>query len=242
MTIFMHSMEVDVAALAAAKSGLRMPPHMTDFDYLVHSALATALGDQTPKPFRLQPAGRGRMRLLGYSPVDSHQLARTGQACAEPDVHAAMRWDEHRSKAMPSFMEGDEFRFELRACPVVRRRGPGGSKEVDAYLAHVSRHAANKLDPEREPIREHVYREWLRSRGENSGCEFHDVSVASFRIARLFRRTQGADRRGAILQRPDVTFAGRVRVRDPASFEETLSRGIGRHKAFGFGMLLLRPS
>jgi len=30
-------------------------------------------------------------------------------------------------------------------------------------------------------------------------------------------------------------------VRDPTGFAALLARGVGRHRAFGFGMLLLRP-
>jgi CRISPR system Cascade subunit CasE len=31
-------------------------------------------------------------------------------------------------------------------------------------------------------------------------------------------------------------------VADPAAFAQLLARGVGRHRAFGLGMLLLRPS
>lgn len=33
----------------------------------------------------------------------------------------------------------------------------------------------------------------------------------------------------------------RIRIKDPASFDALLRRGIGRHRAFGFGMMLLSP-
>ena len=34
---------------------------------------------------------------------------------------------------------------------------------------------------------------------------------------------------------------GNLIVSDPAAFAQLLTRGIGRHRAYGFGMLLLRP-
>jgi CRISPR system Cascade subunit CasE len=44
-------------------------------------------------------------------------------------------------------------------------------------------------------------------------------------------------------RRPDATFRGTLRVDDPARFAAAaLARGVGRHRAFGFGMLLLRPA
>jgi len=35
---------------------------------------------------------------------------------------------------------------------------------------------------------------------------------------------------------------GVLQVRDSAAFAALLARGIGRHRAFGFGMLLLKPA
>jgi CRISPR system Cascade subunit CasE len=42
-------------------------------------------------------------------------------------------------------------------------------------------------------------------------------------------------------EKPDVTLRGRLSITDSAAFADLLRRGVGRHKAFGFGMLLLRP-
>jgi CRISPR system Cascade subunit CasE len=40
---------------------------------------------------------------------------------------------------------------------------------------------------------------------------------------------------------PDAVMRGNLIVSDPAAFAQLLARGIGRHRAYGFGMLLLRP-
>jgi CRISPR system Cascade subunit CasE len=37
-------------------------------------------------------------------------------------------------------------------------------------------------------------------------------------------------------------FSGLLQVEDAAAFTALLARGIGRHRAFGFGMLLLKPA
>ena len=57
------------------------------------------------------------------------------------------------------------------------------------------------------------------------------------------RRDEETDepRKSKLFPRPDVVFAGRLRVTEPAAFGAWLGRGVGRHCAFGFGMLLLRP-
>jgi CRISPR system Cascade subunit CasE len=48
--------------------------------------------------------------------------------------------------------------------------------------------------------------------------------------------------RRSVIGRRDVTFEGELQVADAAAFAALLARGVGRHRAFGFGMLLLRPS
>ena len=40
---------------------------------------------------------------------------------------------------------------------------------------------------------------------------------------------------------PDAIMHGALIVSDPGAFHALLARGVGRHCAFGFGMLLLRP-
>ncbi len=41
---------------------------------------------------------------------------------------------------------------------------------------------------------------------------------------------------------PDVIFTGQLQVEHSEAFARLLARGIGRHRAFGFGMLLLKPA
>ena len=40
---------------------------------------------------------------------------------------------------------------------------------------------------------------------------------------------------------PDATLHGVLTVQDPVTFGRLIRNGIGRHKAYGYGMLLLRP-
>ena len=40
---------------------------------------------------------------------------------------------------------------------------------------------------------------------------------------------------------PDATIHGTLRVSDPDRFAEALRRGVGRHRTYGYGMVLLRP-
>jgi len=68
------------------------------------------------------------------------------------------------------------------------------------------------------------------------------ISIVGFRRVKVFRRDRGkghSNKRG--IEKPDVIFSGELVIRRPIEFGDLLKRGVGRHRAFGFGMLLLRP-
>jgi DNA polymerase I len=82
-------------------------------------------------------------------------------------------------------------------------------------------------------LREEIYRTWLAKRlGKAARLE-------SARMVR-FERTK-AERRKR-LDGPDATFHGELTISDGAAFSELLASGLGRHTAYGYGMLLLRPA
>ena len=59
----------------------------------------------------------------------------------------------------------------------------------------------------------------------------------SFRRTRAVRKLHGQQSEG-----PDAVMRGNLTVTDSDSFVALLARGIGRHRAYGYGMLLLRPA
>ncbi|MCG7354751.1 MAG: type I-E CRISPR-associated protein Cas6/Cse3/CasE [Roseomonas mucosa] len=144
--------------------------------------------------------------------------------------------------------------------------------EVDPYVALIQRHLAEALRdapdaPEAEvlrikqeivrtqPSREVVYQDWLAARIETAAV-IEAARVSGLRDARLWRRGVPGEGAAGTMQgyarpthagraavgRRDAVFEGVLRVADPAAFVALLARGVGRHRAFGFGMLLLRPS
>lgn len=147
------------------------------------------------------------------------------------------------------------------------RFAPGA--EVDPYLAEVERHLADRerADPFTPssllklqvaaalPTREDVYRAWLAER-LSGAASLGSVRLTSVRDARLWRRGEPGPgpaqamhghpraRHGArtVIGRRDAVFEGTLEVSDAEAFRAVLARGVGRHRAFGFGMVLLRPA
>lgn len=223
----------------AAKSGL--PLRLLDTGYLVHALLRALFDKAAPQPFVLHEHRASKVTLFGYSRTDHRELAERARALADPLALAALDLASLCSKLMPAaWRTGLAFRFESRVCPVVRVSGRArreDSREVDAFLHRCWREGEGAVIE-----RESVYRDWLAAELNRGGAaRLLEARMTRFRRNRLFRRDRGAAQpRPARCERPDVAMSGRLEVVDSGAFAALLRRGLGRHRAFGFGMLLLR--
>lgn len=207
-----------------------------DLGYGIHAWLAAAFGDMAPRPWRLFH-GRGQPpRILGYACHDAEDLTARMHEFADPAVLAVCPADGIASRLMPNWREGRRLAFEVQTCPIGRKARSGIEKDIFLIRA----------DHEEGPLkREAVYCQWLREQMERAGAvSVGSVRVAGFRMVRVTRRVQGGpgERKGRSLIRPRALFRGDLTIRDGAAFSTVLARGIGRHRAFGYGMILLRPA
>ena len=214
----------------------------SDLGYLAHCLLARCLGDQAPTPFWIERDRGRRVSLLAYGNVPIERLSRSAEEFADPADHQAVDWSNLSQKRMSAaWRAGRRLGFRLRACPVVRlgreTREHRKGAEVDAFLARAF------AEPGVALRRDEVYTDWLRAQLERrGGARLMLSAVRAFRRVRLVRRTHAEGRRARLVERPDVLFEGELEITDGKTFSELLQRGIGRHRAFGFGMLLLnRP-
>jgi CRISPR system Cascade subunit CasE len=211
----------------------------SDDGYGWHALLCAAFGKaDAPKPFRLL-ARRGRpAQLLAYSRLGSAEMIARAAEFADPKAYAALGVEELASKPMPAFSQGRRLGFSLLARPVVRTDRDGDRakiREIDAYV-----HARDRGDTrDRVPI----YLDWARDRLTAGGAEVDALRIDGLESVKVMRR--GAPAEGG---RPLKTIAGQavaivgaLSVADEVRFANTIARGVGRHRAFGFGMLLLAP-
>jgi CRISPR system Cascade subunit CasE len=247
-TLRMLRLEPDMPKVA--RWGLARGVARPGFDdgYFWHALLKATFGELAPKPFRLVEPSHGRPYLVGYHTADKEALLDRAKAFAEPDAAEAIGLHSLAVKDMPTkFKTGVRLGFETRVRPVVRttRNDPvAPGREIDVFLAAAISRRDEKLD------RGLVYTEWLKQELAKGGAsiEPRGVKLVSVRRARLLRRG-AADGEGHRPLRqtgkkgggPDLVMAGELTVSDPLTFHDHLARGIGRHRAFGFGMLLLRP-
>lgn len=86
------------------------------------------------------------------------------------------------------------------------------------------------------------YCDWLRAQFDGAAQVDAHVTrqLSTSIVARGGASHGGAPRYSKCRSHPDVTFQGTLTVTDPERFAYLLARGIGRCRALGFGMLLLR--
>ena len=75
--------------------------------------------------------------------------------------------------------------------------------------------------------------------------ELLGLGLVRYQRLDVLRRTQRTEpevaRSSRVVSGPDVVLGGQLRVIRPDAFARLVARGVGRHRAFGYGMLLLHP-
>lgn len=224
----------------AARRGL-MQASIFDEGRALHHLLGETFGPGALQPFRLLAAPGGQEgNLYGYSAGGPGTLRETAEAIALPDALAVLPLAGFEAKPMPiSWRAGQRLGFDIRVRPVVRlaksipahadlhgrsqlERRAGA--EIDAFLARILRAGG-------ATTREAVYVDWLADRL---------APAARLQEARLTRFERSRAARAGVTEGPDATLQGTLEIAEPEAFAALLARGVGRHRAYGYGMLLLR--
>ncbi len=227
MTTMMR-IRIDLPKMYETLKGHRLPAQASDDGYRVHAYLQQVYDGQAPTPFRVMESRGRQLDVLAYAEEEP--------SLVEANVQVA-------SKTMPtSYAKGTLLDFSIFACPVVRMASAGQyhkkGAEVDIFLRECWR-----VDASEKVNRSEVYCQWLHDRfASNGGARLVRTEVTGYRRLKLLRKTQGGDRRSHQQEKPAVDFEGSLEVTDSLAFSSLVSRGIGRHRAFGFGMVLLKRS
>jgi CRISPR system Cascade subunit CasE len=215
----------------------------------LHHLLTETFGQRALYPFRLLVAPAAKQgQIYAYSRSDRDALCAVAHACAMPETCAVLDLAQLAVKPMPgSWTATRRLGFEVRVRPVSRLLKPLPGKEgsfakgaeLDAFLVEALRRFPADAESEDSMLkagrsREAVYSEWLALKMKGAATLAEGV-----RMTRFLR--QRAARKGTAIEGPDVTLQGDLMIENPELFQELLAGGIGRHKAYGYGMMLLRP-
>ncbi|GAA5502389.1 CRISPR-associated endoribonuclease Cse3 [Deinococcus xinjiangensis] len=193
--------------------------------YSFHQSIRWAFegAGETPGPL---PAGE---RLLWRNDAEQGLLV---QSQTRPRWEALdERWPDYFQDAqvktfdLSGLSDGQSFLFRLRANVTVSRWRDGQNRDEDTRTKREAlRGAREQLD-------------WLDRQGERGGFSVVGADIVQSGNVRLYKKFGGPP-----MTLFAVTFEGLLVAEDPARLAQTVSDGIGKGKALGFGLLSLRRS
>ena len=226
--------------------------------YLVHAATRKVFGQFGPQPFCIQAESN---RILGYCETTDTVLREKLDMCKDIDplLSTVFRLPEICTRTMPStWHNGSRYRFMVQCRPTTRfhwrSEKPSQDRpyiESDAWLYKMfndwsrtdKRLSLREYRLQHRAEMESVYTEWLRDH-LMPAATVENVTIVGSRNTTLTSRGgkkhEEAPKQSRTRKWPETTFSGTLTVQDPALFDKLIRQGVGRHAAFGFGMLLLQ--
>lgn len=139
----------------------------------------------------------------------------------------------------PQLAQGDRLAFRLRANPTVAKAVEGKrGQRADVLMAAKFPFESGDARSSRACVEamDNAAHDWLSSRAKSWGFRLPvKPNVGAYRQHAINK----SGRRDAI-RFSSVDYEGLLEVTDPERLVETLAYGIGRAKAFGCGLLMLR--
>ena len=133
----------------------------------------------------------------------------------------------------PQLAVGDWLRFDLRANPVVARKGADGISRRHDVLMDAKRQA-EKPDTRNE-ARDAAALQWLSARSPDWGLAVRLESVLTAGYTQHRLRHGGRQ-----IAFSSLDYHGLAQVTDPARLAGALTLGVGHARGFGCGLLLAR--
>jgi CRISPR system Cascade subunit CasE len=196
--------------------------------------------------WELFPAPAGTARDFLFRRQEVHGMPRYYVVSSRKPNAEQRAWQVQTRDYAPDIAAGTRLHFDLRANPTVRHGRDGKSTRHDVVMEAKRQMLATRsltrwadwTDGERPSLYSVVQQScsaWLARRSEPLGFAVDRDSLVVESYEQL------DDRSGRRLQFTTVDFNGQLTVIDPLAFASALMDGIGPAKAFGCGLLLIRP-
>lgn len=195
--------------------------------YGIHQALWRLFGaeDQIKRDFLF--------RQLGQHDELAFYLLSARQPGADDGL-----WQIESKLFAPKLRQGQILRFSIRINPVVKRRDPNRRQQRHDLVMDMKHQDRNgNQDRTQQERVQKAGLVWLKQRQEQSGYTLHDDSL----LAEAYRQHRFRGKGGRSISLSTMDCDGSLVVTDPERFRAVLSRGLGPAKAFGCGLLLIRP-
>jgi len=158
-------------------------------------------------------------------------------------AHTNDIWKIESKRYAPKIPAGRQLAFSLRVNPVVTRVSGTGKKQRHDVVMDLKKRLDYQSIPsdERPPMATLIQQAgvaWLESRAGKHGFSFEPsaVQVDGYLRHRVTKRRGGKE-----ISFSTLDYSGLLTVTNSELFQAALFHGIGPAKAFGCGLLLVRP-
>jgi CRISPR system Cascade subunit CasE len=229
--MFLAQVPVDFTSAVRHLKPFLRPSAFDDESLVLKTILWEGFSGSALRPWAIHSQRGPVTTIVGYTQFDASELNKR-RALALPSVQSAV--GEAIVAPLPSLSANERYRFSIRIVPTIRVTKTEGRRygERDAFLVK-----ADAAGREAGLKRDDVYRDYLGER--LAGASIEASRVVQFRLRRLMRPKK--DRSVSPKTMPEAVIEGCLRVDDPAKLVEAISLGVGRQRAYGFGMLRLQP-
>jgi CRISPR system Cascade subunit CasE len=228
--------------------------HHPDAREAVSQTLASSANGDHQLLWRFFPAPRGQSRdflFRRFDPQGERRQALYYCVSERPATSPHPAWRVATRLYKPSVSLGDRFLFDLRVNPTQAHKRDGKSCRDDVLMHFKKQILAERglerwaeLSPSDRPalyeLADRAVRNWLGDSrpngfaGRHGFCVHDDLRVDAYRQLRIARSGQMP------ISLSTVDLMGTLTVTDAERFTLALLGGVGRGKAFGCGLLLVR--
>nr|WP_263449516.1 type I-E CRISPR-associated protein Cas6/Cse3/CasE [Klebsiella grimontii] len=133
---------------------------------------------------------------------------------------------------VPTLIAGQTLCFSLRANPTICK----GGKRHD-LLMEAKRQVRGQVNgPDIWLHQQQAAQGWLARQGEQNGFSLREVNVDAYRQQQVVRVKSRQ-----MIQFSSVDYSGVLVVNEPTLFLQRLIQGYGKSRAFGCGLMLIKP-
>lgn len=203
---------------------------INDENVVIKTVLSECFAGPLVRPWSVIAKHAMTVTIAGYA-QQSEQELNARRALALPSLQQSV--SQPIGVPLPSFEAGQRLSFYTRIVPTMHVRQGERTITRDAFLVAVDR------SPDRTVNREEAYVEYLKER--LTGAEVEKATLSNFKLSPVARRHAKSEAGWRLHTAPIAELTGILNVTDALAFGAAIADGIGRQRAYGYGMLLLRP-
>lgn len=143
----------------------------------------------------------------------------------------------------PKLEPGDRLRFMLRVNPTITHAVPGRTqrgKRSDVVMDALKPVPQTERADARLGLIQTAGAAWLQARAEHAGFALRAVQADGYDQVEIPRDATAQDKKPQPIRFSVLDLEGELEVTNPAAFLAALTAGLGRAKAFGCGLMLIR--